>query len=151
MDSYGREHMILNFYVQGSSSTSPPINEDRPYLDSVVDWAHDRVDDLDTITLNESIAWSKERVLHLLASAKRAFKYLSGDPLPSQRSLPPTPQTNAGHAKRMEEGNAWSFAGLFSGLRGRKSGGVEGNAVAPDGKVWNEGEVHADLVQVCET
>jgi len=144
MDSNGREHMILNFYVQGSSSTAPSINNDMSYLDSMVDWAHDRVEGLNTTTLDETMAWSQERISRLWANAKGAFRYLSGAPLPPLLPLPSGPDIDEGRAPRREENTAWSFAGLFSSLRGQRR---DVEVVAPDGKIWNEGEVHADLIR----
>ncbi|KAG2368756.1 TIM21-domain-containing protein [Suillus spraguei] len=136
VDSSGREHMLLNFYVQGSSSAKPTQQADEAgpsYIES-----------LSSLTLDETIALVKDKLESFGKSAKRAFRYLSGDVAPSPAPHPqPSTNVNQGSERKQEKG-MWSFAGLFSGLKGRRSV-AEG---AGDSDVlWTEGEVHADLVR----
>jgi len=130
--------MLLNFYVQGSSSSksapSADGESDRSYLES-----------LSSLTLDQSIGYGKEKLESIMESAKRAFRYLSGD----VTQLPtPHPQLSAkeDQANRGQDKGLWSLAGLFSGLKGRRS---IADGAGDSGVLWTEGEVHADLVRVC--
>lgn len=87
-----------------------------------------------------------------VGSAKDLFRYLSGDPAPSQP--PATHVAFPGPLKQEsptdDRKSFWGgVAGLFGSLRsGSKTGPQEGNPEAGHGRVWNDGEVHADLVRV---
>ncbi|KAH7927361.1 hypothetical protein BV22DRAFT_974095, partial [Leucogyrophana mollusca] len=141
VDSAGREHMLLNFYVQGQvpGSKPTPSEESDSYFESIAQAASS----LTEVTLDESIAWTKEHALSAWETSKRAFKYLSGDIVTStsttRTQLPEKP-------KAEEEPSLWSFAGLFSGLKGKKAS-TEGSAEWTNGQVYTDGEVHADLVK----
>ncbi|KAJ8596460.1 hypothetical protein M405DRAFT_726013 [Rhizopogon salebrosus TDB-379] len=136
VDASGREHMLLNFYIQGSFAKfaqSSDEEEGSSYIES-----------LSSLTLDESIAYGREKLESIVESAKRAFRYLSGDlaQLPS-----PHPQSSV--KEHQEKGGGqdkglWSLAGLFSGLKGRRSA-IE--SAGDSGVLWTDGEVHADLVR----
>jgi mitochondrial import inner membrane translocase subunit TIM21 len=132
--------MLLNFYIQGSfakSAQSSDEEEGPSYIES-----------LSSLTLDESIAYGREKLESIMESAKRAFRYLSGDlaQLPS-----PHPQSSVKEHQEKEGGQdkgLWSLAGLFSGLKGRRSA-IE--SAGDSGVLWTDGEVHADLVRVCNS
>ncbi|KAG1829230.1 hypothetical protein DFJ58DRAFT_719715 [Suillus subalutaceus] len=129
VDSSGREHMLLNFYVQGSSSAKSAQQADEEAGPSYIE-------SLSSLTLDETIALAKEKLESIGQSAKRAFRYLSGDVAPSPAPHPQLSTNDSQENERKQEKGMWSFAGLFSGLKGRRSG-----------VSWTEGEVHADLVR----
>jgi len=89
----------------------------------------------------------KPRVIpHVLttvgARSKALFRFLSGEPTstPSTNQLP----TREPAPTEKEPSSVWSFAGLFSGIKGkRRGGGLDG----ADGRVFLDGEVHAELVR----
>ncbi|KAI6136864.1 TIM21-domain-containing protein [Pisolithus sp. B1] len=127
VDSSGREHMLLSFYVQGSSSASSAVNENKSR------WV------LDELTYDDIQAkfWS------LVDSTKRAFRYLSGDVVP--REMPyPVDEEKQKETERSVEPSLWGLTGLFKGLRRRQP---SGEASVDTGVVWTEGEVHAELVR----
>lgn len=84
--------------------------------------------------------------------AKDLFRYLSGDPVSSKSRTShasfPVPQKHeisSGDRKGLWE----NFTVLFGSLRGGgRKGPYEGTLDAGHGRVWQEGEVHADLVRV---
>ncbi|KAG0703144.1 TIM21-domain-containing protein [Suillus ampliporus] len=136
VDASGREHMLLNFYVQGSSAKSAHrIDEEAgpSYIES-----------LSSLTVDETIAYAKEKLESIGESARRAFRYLSGDIAPSPAPHPQLSAKEHQETERDQEKGLWSFAGLFSGLKGRGSA-TEG--AGDSGILWTEGEVHADLVR----
>ncbi|KAH7915113.1 TIM21-domain-containing protein [Hygrophoropsis aurantiaca] len=141
VDPTGREHMLLNFYVQGQDPASKldSAAKSESYLDSITR----KISSLTELTLDESIDWTKERALNAWETSKRAFKYLSGDivssPSTSRNHIPERP-------KEEEEPSVWSFAGLFSGLKGKKLS-AEGTLVRSNGQIFTDGEVHADLIR----
>ena len=127
--------MLLNFYVQGSSSASLPTEDEN---DS--QWAS-YVDSLASLTFEDV----KEKMSPFIDSARSVFKYLRGDSVPSAILSAETNKEKTKDQERTEEHSWWGVTGLFSGLRGRTShdGGSHGATIA-----WTEGEVHADLVRV---
>ena len=150
MDSTGREHMILNFYVQGKppgSSSTLKKDPTESYLDAVIHWTGDKASLISELTLNEVIEWSKDRTLNAWEQSKRAFRYLSGAPLPPI-SLQEHPLVDVKEPKKAKS-TGWSFVGMFSGLRGKHARSMDTKAKRLDGEMWTDGEVHADLIRVC--
>jgi len=148
LDSGGREHMLLNFYVQANSQ-SP--DQDASYFESVSTSIKNTATNLSEISWQEAGDWIMVQTRETVDYAKDLFRYLSGDPVSSksrtsQISLP-VPQKQeipAGDGKRFWE----NFTGLFGSLRGgSRKGPYEGTLDAGHGRVWQEGEVHADLVR----
>ncbi|KAF8559344.1 hypothetical protein OG21DRAFT_1561708 [Imleria badia] len=134
VDSSGREHLLLNFYVQGSSSGLPSTEDEKGSQ-----WAS-HVESLASLTFEDV----KDKMSPFVDSARSAFKYLRGDAVPSEMPAAPTAGEKSKDQERMEGDSWWGLTGLFSGLRGRRShdGGSHGAGIA-----WTEGEVHADLVK----
>jgi import inner membrane translocase subunit TIM21 len=150
VDSTGREHMILNFYVQGKPpGSSSTLHNDPPesYLDTVVHWTRDKVSLLSELTLNEAVEWTKDCASNVWEQSKGAFRYLSGAPLPPI-SLPVHPTEDMLETKKAKN-KGWSFIGMFSGLRGNRTGTTETNVNRAHREMWTDGEVHADLIRVC--
>ena len=154
LDSSGREHMLLNFYVQ-SSSHSP--DQDVSYFESASVWLKNTTTDLSEVSWQEARDWIMLQTRETVVYAKDLFRYLSGDPASStsrasQASLP-VPRKQ--EAPASDEKGFWvNFTGLFGSLRGgSRKGPYEGTLDAGHGRVWQEGEVHADLVRVsvCRT
>lgn len=87
-------------------------------------------------------------------SAKDAFRYLTGNPMSERRT--PLPETMMADRKgkedrKMEEEKGFwgNVAGLFGSLRSKSRGtSEEGRADVTSGKLWQEGEVHAELIRV---
>ncbi|OAX44887.1 hypothetical protein K503DRAFT_677753, partial [Rhizopogon vinicolor AM-OR11-026] len=137
VDASGREHMLLNFYVQGSSSTKSVQSADG-------DTGPSYIESLSSLTLDESIAYGKEKLESIVESAKRAFRYLSGDvvQLPAPQPHPSSKENQ--EKERGQDKGLWSLAGLFSGIKGRRNAN---EGAGDSGALWTEGEVHADLVR----
>lgn len=152
VDSTGREHMLLNFYVQGKplGSTSA-LNKDPSgsYFEAVMHWMGNKRSTLSELTLDEAVAWTKDQVSDAWGRSKEVFRYLSGAPLPPL-SLPDSPHVDIKESKKTES-SGWSMFGLFSGLRGKRPGPPEMSPKRADGEMWTDGEVHADLVRVCSS
>ncbi|KAH7883842.1 TIM21-domain-containing protein [Phlebopus sp. FC_14] len=133
VDSSGREHMLLNFYVKGLPTSSPspssPNNETT---------RSDLLEELKSISFDDV----KAKVVLIVTSAKRAFRYLSGDVVPSP--TPPVVTEEANKEREDKERSLWGITGLFSGLRGRRP---QSEGRGDVGMAWTEGEVHADLVR----
>jgi len=136
VDSSGREHMLLNFYVQGSSSAKSAQQADEETGPSYIE-------SLSSLTLDETIGLAKEKLESIGQSAKRAFRYLSGDATPLPAPHPQLSTNDRQENERKQEKGVWSVAGLFSGLKGRRS---VAEGAGDSGVPWTEGEVHADLV-----
>lgn len=125
--------MLLDFYVQGSSSTSLPPQDEN-------EWAS-YVDSLSSLSFEDV----KEKMSPFIDSARSAFKYLRGDAVPSVTAPVTMTKEKNKDQERADERSWWGLTGLFSGLRGQRShdGGNHGVGIT-----WTEGEVHADLVRV---
>jgi len=140
--------MILNFYVQGKppgSSSALHNDPSEPYLNDIVHWTGDKASLLSELTLDEAIEWTKDKASNAWDRSKKAFRYLSGAPLPPI-SLPERPPVDVKEPKKAES-RGWSFVGMFSGLRVNRAGSTETNVKRADGEVWTDGEVHADLIR----
>ncbi|KIJ21512.1 hypothetical protein PAXINDRAFT_104697 [Paxillus involutus ATCC 200175] len=135
VDSSGREHMLLNFYIQGSSSVSGLATAE----ENERQWT-EYIESLTSLTFEDVQA----KMMPLVESAKRAFRYLSGDVVPSPVPLVDTEKDRSKEQDISEDRSFWGLTGLFSGLRGRRSHGEGGHDT---GVAWMEGEVHADLVR----
>jgi len=148
LDSDGREHMLLNFYVQANSH-SP--DQEASYLESASSWLNHAVTNFSGFSWREASDWITLHTRETVDSAKDLFRYLSGDPVPSksaaaQVSLPVPPRQESPTDSR--KGFWSSFTGLFGSLRvGAGKGLYEGALDTGHGSVWQEGEVHADLVR----
>lgn len=129
--------MLLNFYVQGSSSARSAQQADEEAGPSYIE-------SLSSLTLDEAIALAKDKLESIGQSAKRAFRYLSGDVAPSPAPHPQLSTNDNQENGREQEKGMWSFAGLFSGLKGRRN---VSEGAGDSGVSWTEGEVHADLVR----
>ena len=149
LDSSGREHMLLNFYVQVNSQSS---EQDASYFELASACLNNAVTNFSEFSWLETRDWLMLHARETVDSAKDLFRYLSGDPVPSksgaaQVSLP-VPR-NQGSPTDNRNGFWSSFAGLFGSLRGGAGKGpYEGALDTGHGNVWQEGEVHADLVRV---
>ena len=146
VDSTGREHMIMTFYVQGrpEGEITPPL--DSSYIKSMSDWIRDRLSGLSELSFDEAIASSKQSGLNIWDKSIRAFKYLSGSPLPPVH-IPSMPSPETKDSARKEATTIWSFAGVFSSLKRSKKTNNE-KMLRQTGRSFTEGEVHADLVKV---
>jgi len=126
--------MLLNFYVQGSSPRDSSSAEEHKPL-----W---NLDDITSASYDGTMA----SILSMIDSAKRTFRYLSGDAIALPE--PPHPSIENGKQKDRDPGedsSLWGLASLFKGLRGGrppKEPSIETSAQ------WSEGEAHADLVRV---
>jgi import inner membrane translocase subunit TIM21 len=144
VDAYGQEHMIMTFYVQGRPPGNDVPQSDSSYFHSATEWASDKISSLSELTLDESMAWTREHTAVLWDRTKRLFKYLSGAPLPPP-PLPTLP-SNSIEQRGSEENSAWNFAGMFSSLKWSKS---QGESMPPsDGRVFTDGQVHASFIRV---
>lgn len=145
VDTEGREHMIMTFYVQGRPEGEIAAPTETPYLEATSAWFQEKGSAISEISFDEAVDWSKESAKNLWEKSLRAFKYLSGAPLPPP-SLPTIPPSELGENAKTEAAKGWGFTGMFSSLKTSKNR----NAPAPghSGRYFTEGEVHADLVKV---
>lgn len=145
-DSSGREHLLLNFFVQGQVPGAEPVFDSR--WAATVDWTKRTTSKLADTSFDEIVEGTKRYSEDAWESCKRLFKFLSGDPLPPSR--PPPPPTSEQKQEKQESGWKGGLTGLFSGLRGSSKDAPSASEDGPDGQVYTEGEVHADLVMVCD-
>ncbi|KAF8640760.1 hypothetical protein AX17_000410 [Amanita inopinata Kibby_2008] len=144
VDSYGNEHMIMTFYVQGKPEGWIQSATELSYFERANEWAHEKYEVLSQLTLDESVAWSKEQAEAVRERLRDLFKYLSGTVRPVVSSVPTIPSESP-ETQKKEESSAWSFAGMFSSLKGSKR--AAGEVVKSRGQTFTEGEVHADFIR----
>ncbi|TFK23088.1 hypothetical protein FA15DRAFT_555821, partial [Coprinopsis marcescibilis] len=142
VDAYGQEHMILSFYVKGRAEGEPIFEQS--YLENAESWIHDKLEVLPTLQFDDAVQWSKQRGAELWDKTIRAFKYLSGVPVPTSSTLPsPTPGVQQAPKKAT---SVWDFIGVFSGLKG-SSPQSSSSLGKSDSRTFTEGEIHADLIR----
>jgi len=140
--------MLLNFYVQADPHS---LDQEASYLESTSTWVKKTVMSLPELSWQEAQDWVVHHTRETSESAKNLFRFLSGDsaspkPVSSQVVLPePQKQELPSDTGR----GFWSsVTGLFGSLKGGNRDGLqEGPFDAGHGRVWQEGEVHADLVR----
>ncbi len=141
--------MLLNFYVQANSHSA---DQEASYFESASSWLNNTVTNVSEFSWQETGEWITLHTRETVDSAKDLFRYLSGDPATSKSAAAqvssPAPrkrQSPSGDGKGFWSG----FTGLFGSLRGGAGKGpYEGALDTGRGSVWQEGEVHADLVRV---
>jgi len=145
IDSSGQEHMIMTFYVQGrpQGEITPPL--DSSYFKLMSEWIQDKFSGLSELSFDEAMAWSKQSGMNIWDKSIRAFKYLSGAPLPPIY-VPSMPSPESKESAKKEVTTIWSVAGVFSSLKGAKKTSHEKTS-RQTGRSFTEGEVHADLVK----
>jgi import inner membrane translocase subunit TIM21 len=141
--------MLLNFYVQAN----PHLPDSHTsYFQSVSSWVTSAVTNLPELSWQDAKDSALRHTRETVSSTKDLFRYLSGDPAPPQPASTHIafPEPLKQELPTADKKSFWSgVAGLFGSLRGgSRTGPLEGNPEAGHGKVWHEGEVHADLVRV---
>jgi mitochondrial import inner membrane translocase subunit TIM21 len=153
MDSTGREHMFLSFYVSSSPSSSAILHESDSYLDVASAWVHSRWDAIQGVSFDEAMEWAKERGEQAWESSRRSLRYLVGQPLSTAITLPEKKSNQHDGENEQDQGVWGKLTGMFGGIKGLRGGthgdGVDEGVKAADGKVFAEGEVYAELVKVC--
>ncbi len=149
VDSTGREHMLLNFYIQGRppGSTGPySVNqEDEGTLSRWSRKVQGAVISLQEMSVDEMKEEAARRGQRLVDMSKELFKFLTGEVDASSAPQPVVVQEQ--RAEKEQKGWLSSVTGLFSGIKGAtRSGGM--SSEAHSGAAFTEGEVHADLVMV---
>ena len=149
LDSGGREHMLLNFYVQ---ATPHLTDSHTSYFQAISSWATSVVTNLPELSWQEARDSAARHAQEIVGSAKDLFRYLSGDPTPPQPAATRIafPEPLKQELPTNDRKGFWDgVAGLFGSLRSRsRSGSQEGVPEAGNGRVWHDGEVHADLIRV---
>ncbi|KAI0670171.1 TIM21-domain-containing protein [Trametes maxima] len=148
VDSTGREHMLLNFYVQGrppgSSHSAVDIDADEGVLARFVRTAQEKAAALQEMSWDEITEDAGRRADHVLDATKGLFRFLSGEEVVRVKPPPMPVQEH----KPEEEKQGWfaSLTGLFSGIKGPARTGTGSTTESWNGSAFTEGEVHADLV-----
>ncbi|KAJ7596678.1 TIM21-domain-containing protein [Mycena floridula] len=137
VDSSGREHMILNFYVQGASEL---VSES--YLDSATRWTQSAAERISDITWDEVVGWSEAKLSQTWQESKRVFRYLIGSPITSSTS------DSYGHGpETIQKPAETSFLGMFSSLKGSRATSAAEARTEAESRGFTDGEVHADFIR----
>ncbi|KAI0359102.1 hypothetical protein OH77DRAFT_1473742 [Trametes cingulata] len=147
VDSTGREHMLLNFYVQGRppGSRSESLEDtDDGILARLSRKAQENFDKLHGMSWDEIRGEAETRAARVLEMAKGVFRFLSGEEVARSKPAPEPVQ----QPKQEQEKKGWAAAvtGLFSGIKGTARSASGSGAESWNGPAFTEGEVHADLV-----
>ncbi|KAG6866849.1 hypothetical protein C0991_008785 [Blastosporella zonata] len=146
VDAYGNEHMVMTFYVHGQLPGSDVPVSDTSYLEAATGWAQQTISEASDLSFDESIEWAKDYAHTVWDRTRRLFKYLAGAPLPPAPL--PTQQEKLSELHKSDETGAWSFAGMFSAIRGPKSASSQtATRRLSDGQAYTDGEVHANFVR----
>lgn len=147
-DAAGREHLFLNFYIEGSDPSQK--DEDASIFEKLVPFSA-----LSDLTLDSIITYGAELREKTWKKGKAAFSYLVGEPLSSDR---PTSSTSSPVASTEIPSNTtnsptpWSLSWISTRLTGQHrptSAGLSTQYV--EKKYWKSGEVHVDMVKTKES
>lgn len=134
--------MFLHFYIQGSQPGTKDVDGSEGYLDSMIHWTGDGLSRLSDMSFDDVVNGVRARAAGVAESSKALVRFLSGEATPAPSANQPLTREPVPAEK--EPSSVWSFAGLFSGIKGKRHG--DGLYVA-DGRVFLEGEAHAELVR----
>jgi len=108
----------------------------------MIHWTGEGVARLSDMSFDDVVDGVRARAAGVAESSKGLFRFLSGEPTPTPSTNQPPTHKPAPAEK--EPSSVWSFAGLFSGIKGKRHGdGFD----AANGGVFLEGEAHAELVR----
>lgn len=146
-DASGRETLLLNFFLEAKGQASTRT-EDQSICASGREWASQHIAAMSEMSVHDALQHAKDYSNDKLESARRLFRFLSGDPIPPTR---PTPPVVAPEVKETKTESGWksSVLGLFAGLRGSSREIGDSYADTETGEGYSEGEVQALLVMVC--
>ena len=171
VDSQGREHLILNFYVRGTLPGSSTL-EDESYLDRARRFVEQGSQRLSEATWDEAVAWGYDTLQRAKEKARRLFLYLTGEsgmssassayPYPNASSTSGAGEYSQSHRRdtqigrsntdQEQSGSFWSgITGLFSGIglkSAKESGSGSRGSPSSAFETYEEGEIHCDLVKV---
>ena len=134
--------MFLHFYIQGSQPGTKATDASEGYIDSMIHWTGEGFTRLSDMSFDDVVDGVRARAAGVAESSKALFRFLSGEPTPTPSAGQPPTREHAPAEK--EPSSVWSFAGLFSGIKGKRHGdGLD----AANGRVFLEGEAHAELVR----
>ena len=135
--------MFLHFYIQGSQPGAKAADSSGGYLDPMIHWTGDGFSRLSDMSFDDIVDGVRARAAGVAESSKALFRFLSGEPT-STPSVNQPPTREQPVLVEKEPSSVWSFAGMFSGIKGKRHGdGLD----AVDGRVFLEGEAHAELVR----
>lgn len=134
--------MFLHFYIQGSQPGTKTTDASEGYLHSMVHWTSDGLSRLSDMSFDDVVDGVRARAAGVADSSKALFKFLSGESTTTPSTNQPPVREPAPVEK--ESSSVWGFAGLFSGIKGRRRG--DGLDVTDD-RVFLEGEAHAELIR----
>lgn len=137
--------MILSFYVKGKAEGAT-ANSDLSYLEAADQWIQEKYAILPDLKWEDAVDWSKERAQEMWDKSIRAFKYISGSPLPPPSMTTSVAEQREDQVPEKKGRSAWDFVGVFSSLRSTAS--KASGSGKEDRRVFTEGDVHADLVKV---
>ncbi|KAG9015190.1 hypothetical protein FRB94_004309 [Tulasnella sp. JGI-2019a] len=140
MDQSGKEHLLLHFFVESTRSDEAYASDSLSFSPS-------------DISLASAYEWSKTHAATAFEASKSAFAYLVGSNSPPREintrpngSPSSTGMRHTDIGKSSGEGSsAWSFAGMFGGIRTTSSSTKK--ATREPAVQYVEGEVHADLIK----
>ena len=134
--------MFLHFYIQGSQPGTKATDASERYIDYMIHWTSEGFTRLSDMSYDDVVDGVRARAAGVAESSKALFRFLSGEPTPAPSANQPPTREPAPAEK--EPSSVWSFAGLFSGIKGKRHGdGLD----AANGRVFLEGEAHAELVR----
>ncbi|KIY51334.1 hypothetical protein FISHEDRAFT_37276 [Fistulina hepatica ATCC 64428] len=137
-DSSGREHMLLNFYVEGRLPGY--ASSDLSYTEWVAKWFESTFNEVSEMTLEDVSAKIHEHTTNVIDGSRNMFRYLAGAPTPSSRSVDNVEPADPSTMSKSQDHGSW--LGIFSNL---KFGVADSRKPSVD--MFTEGEAHADLVR----
>jgi import inner membrane translocase subunit TIM21 len=151
VDSTGREHLFLHFYVSGRAPGSVKSDPSVSYADAALDWIEEGAQAIGkTVRDGAVLQWARETADAAATSARDTFRYVTGQPIhPSPRKPPDALHNQEEEAAENNAATGWGLAGLFQGLRGALRTQSVDTDSRHDRRTFTDGEVHADFVRVC--
>lgn len=153
-DAAGREHLFLNFYIEGSDPSEITSASPEKSLPSVFGKLNPSL--LTDLTVDDILEFARRAREKIWNKGREAFAYLVGEPVSSLNHASSSTGTLVTSTDNVSapvpSPPPWSLSGIFTRLTGRRRP-ISGNSSLHyvEKKYWKSGEVHVDLVKIKES
>lgn len=153
-DAAGREHLFLNFYIEGSDPSQKVLTSDEDTQTSIFEKLIP-ISTISDLTLDKMYTHGEEIRDKMWKKGKVAFSYLVGEPVSPDHPTSSTSSLVSSTEIASNTANSpppWSLSWIFTRLTGqRRPTSADSSSHYVEKKYWKSGEVHVDLVKIRES
>lgn len=147
VDSRGVEHLYINFYLSTSKSGESHFWES-PLSEHFSSWYKRVLDTLNNPSLERTKHAIRQRASDMSENLVHVFRRLTNQRVAEQKlDNIPSPPHLVTEPDQPQKQSTWTIGSIFGMFGGLKRESSEGGHRVTNRTIWEEGEVHADLVR----